>query len=111
MALTGVHVTCIYVFTLGGVGLPATAAWSETLNSAGATTNSARQPSSMPSRGDGFLCLEVSAAVDAYVAVGSAPDASQAIGSAGNSARYLVRGGDTRNIVCGGGEKLAWIAA
>ncbi len=110
MALTGVHVTCSYVFTLGGVGLPSTAAWSETLSAAGTTTNSARQPSSMPTRGDGFLCLEVSAAVDAYVAVGSAPDASQAVGT-GTSARYLVRGGDTRNIVCGGGEKLAWTAA
>jgi hypothetical protein len=111
MALTGVHVTCSYVTIISGVGLVAGAAWSETIGSPGATTNTAKNPARMPSRGDGLLIFEVSSATDAYVAVGTNPDATQANG-AGDAARTLIRGGaDPRPIACVVGDKLAWLGA
>lgn len=102
MALTGIHVLCTSVRTLNGASLTSLARWSETLSSPGTTTQVS------PANEQ---CFEISAGVDAYVAVGPTPDASQAVASTSSSARTLIRAGETRNLFGTQGDKIAWVAA
>lgn len=109
MALAGIHVTCALVSGLGQVSGPQllqSPAWSETLASAGTTTNAC--PADPSPTGD--YCFEIRAAADSYVAIGAVPDATQAVG-VGVSARVFVPLGETRNLIGKKGDKLAWVAA
>ncbi len=108
MALTGVHVACLFVGGAGAsrqvVEISGKAAWSQTMASPGTTTQAA--VSNSQTYGD--PCFEIRSAADVYVAVGKNPDASQTTGT-GDTARILVAGGETRNIFASPGDKLAWI--
>jgi len=101
MALSGVHVACCPVFNLNNASLVGRPTWSQTLASAGTTTNAAPEGSS---------AFVIRAAVDVYVAMGVAPDASQTSGS-GDAARVFVEANATQTFAANAGQKLAWVAA
>lgn len=104
MALSGVHVACLFV---GGAGqgqqiqsLAKPPAWSQTMASAGITTQGAPNYDG----GSGQPCFEIRSSADVYVAIGATPDAT-------NGPRIFVPANETRNIFCASGDKLAWVAA
>lgn len=101
MALSGVHVACCPVFNLNNASLVGRPTWSQTLASAGTTTNAAP---------DGPSVFVIRAASDVYVAMGAAPDASQTTGS-GDAARTFVEANATQTFAASAGQKLAWVAA
>lgn len=102
MALTGIHVVCARVATRVGATLVLSAPeWSQTLASSGTTTNASSIDGNM---------LQISAGVDAFVAIGKAPVASNATGS-DDGARYFLPAGATREVFCKAGDKVAWAAA
>lgn len=102
MALTGIHVVNTNLVVFQGATLPSKPAWSQTMDSAGTTTNGAA--------GTQTSVFQVDAGVDAYFAVGASPNASNTTGT-GQGARYLVRAGTTREVFCQPGDKLAWTPA
>jgi hypothetical protein len=111
MALSGVHIVCGYV---GGFGagnfiqsLIGKIAWSQTMASAGTTSQAAPDVASAY----GAPAFEIRSSVDCYVAIGAVPDASQTTSSTTSNARIFVPSGETRNIFCSKGDKLAWVAA
>ena len=107
MALSGLHVVCGATGQQRDQGatqsILSVPEWSETLASAGTTTQAASKDGS---------CFYVITAADAYVAFGSAPDASKAVSTDRSSARVLIRATDPP-FACyvKKGDKLAWIAA
>ncbi|NKM86356.1 hypothetical protein GFL54_19025 [Rhizobium laguerreae] len=105
MALSGVHVSCRYVGIAGKRGrvvdLPSKPIWSETMASAGTTTNTAAQQGGQEI---GDVVLRVHASLDVWVAIGSAPNAS-------TGPREFVEANSTYDLACDPGDKLAWIAA
>ncbi|GJD51759.1 hypothetical protein OPKNFCMD_4517 [Methylobacterium crusticola] len=106
MALSGFHVCCALVNIQHGPGLMGAVQWGETLSSAGTTTNTAPNLNLSPTAlNGGFLNFELRSSVDAFVAIGPTPNA----GSGG--ARFYLPANETRNVFCGGGDRVAWIAA
>ena len=102
MAFSGLHVVCASVGARAEASLIVNFAWSQTMASAGTTSQVAAGASNV---------FEISASADSWVAIGPAPDATQTVGSNSGNARILVRAGETRAIFCNQGDKLAWIAA
>lgn len=107
MALTGVHIACGYGGGSGknGLTLPVLRKpfWSETMASAGTTSNSA--PAGSQSEGDPLFYIETVAAI--FVAVGPTPDAT-------NGPRLYLpvkdgQGGIT--FYAASGDKVAWVLA
>lgn len=101
MALNGIHVVCARVATRVGATLVSSSPeWSQTLTSPGTTTNASSIDGNM---------LQISAGVDAFVAVGASPNAGNVTG-ADSGARYFIPAGSTREVFCKGGDKVAWTA-
>lgn len=96
MALTGVHIACTGVNVVNGASLVGNVIWSQTMASAGTTTQAAPSQNGM--------AFEISPANDIYIAKGATPDAT-------GTNRLLVRSGETRNILAFPGEYIAWVLA
>lgn len=97
MALTGVHVVCAPVNNANGASLQGTAQWSQTMASAGTTSQSA------PNGGN--MMFEVRTSADIWFAIGPTPDAT-------NGPRWLLAASDgPRQLLAFPGDKLAWIVA
>lgn len=104
MALSGLHVACGFVGASAGVqAMPVLtkASWSQTMASAGTTTNVA--PDTRLA-GQGDPVMDVISSVDAYVAFGTSPDATV-------SPRSFVPANTARQFYVASGDKLAWVAA
>lgn len=105
MALSGLHVACGYA---GGrtpntpfpLPIPSPAAWSETLASAGTTTNVA--PGSDATFGQPLMSVRCS--IDAWVAMGASPNAT-------TGPRRFIAANTDYDFFVNTGDKLAWIAA
>lgn len=118
MAFTGLHVSCCYIGCTGlaanfassegpsVIAVPRQTIWSETLTSAGTTTQSA--PGFDPRYGEAVFFI--SASDDSFVATGNPPVASGLSGT-GSSGRKLVRGGTETPVVANPGDRVAWVAA
>lgn len=101
MALTGIHVVCARVATRVGATLVSSSPeWSQTFTAAGTTTNASSIDGNM---------FQISAGVDAFIAVGKTPVASSVTG-ADDGARYFLPAGSTREVFCKQGDKVAWVA-
>ncbi len=104
MALSGVHIACGYIGAAGWNGaaqaLLGSIAWSQTMASAGTTSQGA--PSI--SQATGAPSYEIYASIDVYVAIGPNPDPV-------NGPRIFVPALTTRNVFCNGNDKLAWAVA
>ena len=104
MALTGLHVACGYAGSQSqrwaSMALIGKTIWSETLTTAGTTTNVA--PAASDIAGDPIF--EVNSAADAFVSIGKTPDAV-------NGTRQFVCGGQDYSFYAQPGDKLAWAAA
>lgn len=104
MPLTGTHIACGFAGGSGkrGLTMPVVVkpAWSQTMASAGTTTNAA--PSGGQEAGDPIFTVYASAAI--YVAIAGTPDAS-------SGARLYIAANEEHNIYCDPGDKLAWILA
>lgn len=95
MAFTGIHIVCGTNPTPSG---PTKPVWSRSMTTAGMTDRAAAE---------GHDVWDITAAADAFVAIGATPDASQANGE-GASARVLIRAGERRMFACRAGERVAW---
>ncbi|MCJ2102706.1 hypothetical protein [Methylobacterium sp. E-046] len=100
--MKGVHLAFKYRHTAGSMSLNGRVAWPETLDVAGSTTNKALA-NHEPETGLGtcWPTIEVSAGVDAFVAVAPSPDAV-------GGPRIFVAAGQTRGVFCSVGDKVAW---
>src|ERR1700712_3575115 len=103
MALSGAHIACGYVGSTDGAQFLDSVAWSETMTSAGTTTNVV--PNN-PAYRSGPLSpiFEIRTAADVFVAIGAAPNAT-------SGPRIFVPANETRNLICHPGDKVAWVAA
>lgn len=115
MALSGLHVACGHADIKGGAILMGALSWSQTFTGALTTTVTTAQfafePNPKPVMFDAApLCMEVTASIDVWVAIGGTPDPTQTSGTR-SSARILVRAGETRNVFCKPSDYLAAIAA
>jgi hypothetical protein len=103
MALAGIHVECSRAGAVGESGslpvLNAIPLWSENKTTAGTTTASA--PST---QGEQALIFTITAAADAWIAIGAAPDASV-------DPRRFLPAGIPRDFEAAAGDKVAWAAA
>jgi hypothetical protein len=101
MAFVGLHVECSYVGARGDFGpiplVMGAPLWTETLASAGTTAVP------VPDTGRDMV-LRISAAADAFVAIGSAPNAA-------TNPRRFVRAGQTLDFIGRANDKVAWVAA
>lgn len=109
MALSGLHVLCAFA---GRAGAPDSQQallkdfqWSETLASAGTTTQSVVASNAMAA------VFRVRSSADAFVAVGEVPNASLTVSTDKSSARMFVAAGVDYDIYAPGKSKLAWVAA
>jgi len=106
MAFAGLHVVCAQSGTPDSPdakqALLRNAQWSETLASAGTTTNVV---------GSGSSVIRVRSAVDAWVAIGPAPDAAQTVGTKPNSARFPITAATDYDFYANVNDKLAWVTA
>lgn len=103
MALSGLHVVQGYA---GGVGanssvqsLIANPRWSETLATAGTTTNAAQV-----GNGTGLPIFRIHSTVAAFVVIGQTPNAA-------TGARFYVPADTDYDIFANPDDKLAWVAA
>lgn len=103
MAFAGLHIVQGYA---GGAGanssiqaLISNPQWSETLATAGTTTNAA-----VAGGGTGRPIFRLRSAADAYVAVGPSPDAT-------TGTRYAIPADTDYDVFANPGDKVAWIAA
>ncbi|MBY3175634.1 hypothetical protein HFO27_13435 [Rhizobium leguminosarum] len=106
MAFSGLHVVCAFPGSaapqIRAASLLGRPIWSETLATAGTTTNAS--PGVDPTNGLGDTVFHVLAAADAFVAVGPTPNAS-------TGPRVLAPAGEFVTIYVAKDDKLAWIAA
>ena len=98
MALTGLHVWCGYAGS--PQGLLGKGVWSQTMASAGTTTQAA--PSATTPQGPPMF--QVRASADAFVAIGAAPNAT-------TGTRVFVPAGERVEFYAEAGDKLDWIPA
>lgn len=104
MALSGVHITAGYSGPYGGshgqVALLGRAVWSQTMASAGTTTNSA--PAASDLEREPIFSLYSSA--DVYYAIGPTPDAT-------SGTRRFLPATTAVDVFAAQGDKVAWILA
>lgn len=105
MALSGAHIVCCYIAGRGKgdslVEVHGEPIWSQTMASAGTTTNSAPKPTEE----NGQAYFYVRSDADIYIAIGASPDASA-------SPRYFVGASDQLPYFAAKeGDKLAWVTA
>jgi hypothetical protein len=100
-----IHVECGEVRTVGTgiqpIEVAGSLAWSETVATAGTTTNTA--PSS-PDASISAMVLTVTAEVDVWISLGSSP------APAANPRRRL-KAGQTRSFLAPAGTRVGWAAA
>lgn len=104
MALSGLHVSAGYAGPASqrysGAKILGRQMWSQTLASAGTTTNAAP-----PTRdAEGEPIFQIASSVDAFVSIGPNPDAT-------NGTRIFVRANTDWTVYAQPGDKLTWIAA
>ena len=110
MALSGVHIACGFIggsrFYQGESDLVRKPSWSQTMATAGTTSQAAPDNGHRPGMGAdlGQPSYEIRSSLDVFVAIGPTPDAT-------SGARLFVAAGETRNVFCDVGDKLAWVAA
>jgi hypothetical protein len=103
MAFSGLHVVAAYAgsyrrdTTMAILGRPV---WSETLATAGTTTNAA--PANSDSAGEPMF--QVYAVADAFIAIGRSPNAT-------TGARIFVPAASYVEVYAEQGDRLAWVAA
>lgn len=104
MALSGVHITAGYTGPYGGahgfVALLGRSVWSQTMASAGTTTNSAPVVSDLER--EPIFSLYSSA--DIYYALGPTPDAT-------SGTRRFLPAATAQDVFANPGDKVAWILA
>ena len=101
MALSGMHIACIDLSTdESALALAGAVRWSETMASAGTTTNAAPASGVMTKPGFQFR-----SSADAYVAFGPAPNAGS------GQPRLFVAANETTTVSCQPADKVAWVAA
>jgi hypothetical protein len=106
MALSGTHIACGYSGPVHdknhNVALLSECMWSQTMASAGTTTNASPIESSVA----GAPIFSIISTVDIYFAIGTAPDAT-------NGPRRFLQANTPIDVFGkrAGGEFLAWVAA
>jgi hypothetical protein len=105
MAFTGLHITAAYVGphysrNQAKEDIVGKLLASETMDAPGTSTLAAPEVHEVA----GMATFRVSAAVDAFVAIGIEPDANA-------GPRDLVRAGETVSFYAEPGHRLAWVAA
>lgn len=110
MALSGVHVSCVRAGGIPIVGLPGVVpvyagapVWSENLTAAGTGTHAA--PASPGMGHNPSWVLIISAASEAYIAVGASPGTPSATNG------YYVPAAGRIEIAVSAGDTWAWAAA
>jgi hypothetical protein len=103
MAFSGLHVTCGIAGPMSNrssmLSLMGKVLWSQTLPSAGTTTETAPDPQDR-----GNPMFQVRAAADSFVAIAPAPNAT-------TGPRIFVPAGERIEFYGEPGDKLAWVAA
>lgn len=107
MALSGMHIVCAGATAAKSNGpLPCNAAWSETLASAGHTTNR------VPSNFGGLALIRCQASADSFVAAAQTQaGADTAAALAAGGPRYFVPANTTYDFYANPGDYIAWVAA
>jgi len=109
MPLTGAHISCSAVSSGirdSGLVLKSQPFWSKTFPSI-----SSQQITSDSAPGVGSVCIEISAGIDLFYAVGKAPDATQSTSGGVNSARAFLPAGAKEQIFANPTDKVAVVAA